>query len=102
MQQNTGVLQQSTGQPVIILIPNPIPMTNSLENPISTLSKENPTRSEENREISAQGQLDNQVTISPTFYSNLFCMKVFCVAFLLLQFIFVIFGGKNISAKAAR
>jgi len=31
------------------------------------------------------------VSISSTFYEQLFCMKVFCAAFLQLQFGFVIF-----------
>ncbi len=38
--------------------------------------------------------------ISPTFYEQLFCTKVFCAAFLKLQFGFVIFWQKEISAKA--
>jgi len=43
-----------------------------------------------------------QVSISATFYKQLFCTKVFCAAFLYLQFGFVIFWQKNISEKAAR
>jgi len=42
-----------------------------------------------------------QVSISPTFYVHLFCTKVLCAAFLSLQFGFVIFWRKIISAKAA-
>jgi len=42
-----------------------------------------------------------QVSISWTFYAQLFRMKVFCTAFFQLQFGFVIFGRKNIGAKAA-
>jgi len=43
-----------------------------------------------------------QVSISSTFYEQLFYTKVFFKAFLKLQFGFVIFCWKNISAKAAR
>jgi len=46
-------------------------------------------------------QLTGQVSISSTFYSSLFCMKVLCAAFLLLQFGFVIFWQKNSGKKAA-
>ncbi len=42
-----------------------------------------------------------QVSISSTFYASLLRTKVFCAAFLYLQFGFVIFLGKNIGAKAA-
>jgi len=42
----------------------------------------------------------HQVSILPKFYVRLFCTKVFCAAFLLLQFGFVIFWCKNIGAKA--
>ena len=38
--------------------------------------------------------------ISPTFRKLLFCMQVFCTAFMCLQFGFVIFGQKEIGAKA--
>jgi hypothetical protein len=41
------------------------------------------------------------VSISPIFYKQLSCMKVFCVAFMCLQFGFVIFWRKDFSAKAA-
>jgi len=41
------------------------------------------------------------VSISSTFYTQLFCTKVFCAAFLLLQFGYVTFWHKNIGAKAA-
>ena len=40
-----------------------------------------------------------QVSISPTFYEQLFCTKVFFAAFLYLQFGFVIFWQKEIGAK---
>ncbi len=40
-----------------------------------------------------------QVSISKTFYTRLFHTKVFCAAFLQLQFDFVIFWCKNFSAK---
>ena len=41
------------------------------------------------------------MSISPTFYEQLFCTKVFCTAFMCLQFGFVIFWQKKIGAKAA-
>jgi hypothetical protein len=41
------------------------------------------------------------VSISPIFYEQLFCMNVFCVAFISLQFGFVIFRQKDFGAKAA-
>jgi len=41
-------------------------------------------------------------SISPTFYARLFCTKVLFEAFLYLQFGFVTFFQKDISAKAAR
>jgi hypothetical protein len=41
------------------------------------------------------------VSISPTFYEQLFHIKVFYEAFFFLQFGFVIFWLKNISTKAA-
>jgi len=41
----------------------------------------------------------HQVSISPTFYEQLFCAKVFCKAFLLLQFGFVIFCKIILSQK---
>ena len=41
-------------------------------------------------------------SISPTFYAQLFCTKVFSAAFLYLQFGFVFVWRKNIGAKAAR
>jgi len=43
-----------------------------------------------------------QLLISSTFYSRLFCTKVFFTAFLWLLFGFVIFWHKTIGAKAAR
>ena len=43
-----------------------------------------------------------QVSISPTFYEQLFCTKVFWAAFLYLHCRFVIFWCKEIGAKAAR
>ncbi len=42
-----------------------------------------------------------EMSISPTFYEQLFRTKVFCTAFLELQFGFVIFWGKIIGAKVA-
>jgi hypothetical protein len=42
------------------------------------------------------------VSISPTFYKQLFCVKVFYAAFLYLQNGLVIFLQKNVGAKAAR
>ena len=41
------------------------------------------------------------MSISPTFYENLLCTKVFCTAFMCWQFRFVIFCWKEIVAKAA-
>jgi hypothetical protein len=41
------------------------------------------------------------VSISPIFYEQLFGMKVFCAAFMCLQFGFVIFWQKDFGAKAA-
>ncbi len=43
----------------------------------------------------------DQVSISPIFYEQLFNTKVFCAAFMCLQFGFVIFGQKDFGAKAA-
>ena len=40
------------------------------------------------------------MSISPIFY-ELFCTKVFCAAFMCLQFGFVIFWQKDFGAKAA-
>ncbi len=42
-----------------------------------------------------------QVSISPIFYEQLFRTKVFCEAFMCLQFGFVIFCRKDFGAKAA-
>jgi hypothetical protein len=42
-----------------------------------------------------------QVLISPTFFEQLFCAKVKQVTFLYLQFRFISFVRKEISAKAA-
>ncbi len=42
-----------------------------------------------------------QVSVSPTFYEQLFRMKVFCVAFMCLQFGFVFFWRKDLGTKAA-
>ncbi len=41
----------------------------------------------------------NEVHISPTFYEQFFCTKVFCAAFFYLQFGFVNFWQKNIGKK---
>jgi len=41
-----------------------------------------------------------EVSISPIFYEQLYCTKLFCRAFFYLQFGFVIFCRKNIGAKA--
>ena len=43
----------------------------------------------------------NQGSISPTFYTQLFCTIVVWAAFMFLQFGFVIFWQKEISSKAA-
>ena len=45
--------------------------------------------------------LSGQVSIPPIFYEQLFCMKVFCAAFMCLQFGFVIFWQKDFGANAA-
>jgi hypothetical protein len=42
-----------------------------------------------------------QVSISPILYKQLFHTKVFCTAFMCLQFGFVIFWQKDFGAKAA-
>ena len=42
-----------------------------------------------------------QVTISLTFYTQLFCTKMFCAAFMHLKFGFEIFWQQEISLKAA-
>ncbi len=41
-----------------------------------------------------------QVSISPTFYAQIFCTKVSRKAFLCLHLRFELFGGKNIGANA--
>jgi len=41
------------------------------------------------------------VSISQTFYEQLLRMKVFCAAFMCLQFGFVIFRQKDFGGKAA-
>jgi hypothetical protein len=41
------------------------------------------------------------VSISPIFYEQLFHTKVFSTAFMCLQFVFVIFRGKDFGTKAA-
>jgi hypothetical protein len=41
------------------------------------------------------------VSISPTFYKQLFFTKVSCAAFMCLQFGFVIFWQKDFGTKAA-
>jgi hypothetical protein len=41
------------------------------------------------------------VSISPIFYEQPLCAKVFCAAFMCLQFGFVIFWQKDFGAKAA-
>jgi hypothetical protein len=41
------------------------------------------------------------VSISPIFYEQLFRAKVFCAAFMFLQFGFAIFWQKDFGAKAA-
>jgi len=40
-----------------------------------------------------------QVSISPTFYEQLYCTKVLSVAFLYLEFVFVFFWQKDFSKK---
>ena len=42
-----------------------------------------------------------QVPFSPICYEQVFCTKVFCAAFMCLQFGFVIFWQKEIGAKTA-
>ena len=42
-----------------------------------------------------------QVSISPTFYQQLFCTKVFFAAFMCSQFRFVCFGKRKLAPKAA-
>jgi len=44
----------------------------------------------------------HKVSILSHFMRNVFCTKVFCTAFLWLQFGFVIFWCKNIGVKTAR
>jgi hypothetical protein len=46
-------------------------------------------------------QFCHQVSISTIFYKQLFRTKVFCTAFMCLQFGFVIFWQKDIGTKAA-
>ena len=46
--------------------------------------------------------VEQVVSISPTFYEQVFCTKVFCEASLCLQFGFVLFWQKEIDTKAAR
>jgi hypothetical protein len=41
------------------------------------------------------------MSISPIYYEQLFHMKVFCAAFMCLQFGFVIFWQKDFGPKAA-
>jgi hypothetical protein len=41
------------------------------------------------------------MSISPVFYEQLFCVKVFCAPFMYLQFGFVIFWRNDFGAKAA-
>ena len=43
----------------------------------------------------------SQVSISPTFYEQLYCTKVLCTAFMSLQFQLVFFCRKEIGTKAA-
>jgi hypothetical protein len=45
--------------------------------------------------------LSGLVSISPKFYEQLFDTKVFCAAFMCIQFGFVIFWQKDFGAKAA-
>jgi len=45
--------------------------------------------------------LGEQKSISPIFYEQFFCTKVFCMAFLYLQCGFLLFWQKNIDTKAA-
>jgi hypothetical protein len=42
-----------------------------------------------------------QMSISPLFYGQNFCAKVYCAAFMCLQYGFVIFWQKDFGAKAA-
>jgi hypothetical protein len=52
-------------------------------------------------EVHIKREMSDQVTISPTFYKQVSRMKVFCQAFLQLQFGFVIFWQTNNGAEAA-
>ncbi len=47
------------------------------------------------------GHAVSQVSISPIFYEQLFCMKVFCAAFMCLQVGLIIFWQKDFGAKVA-
>jgi len=51
-----------------------------------------PTFPECHRTISLQSCQGEEVSFSPTFYEQLFYAKVFCEAFLYLQFGYIIFG----------
>jgi hypothetical protein len=46
--------------------------------------------------------LNRQVSISPTFYEQLFVLRCFCEIFVYSQFGIVIFWQKSIGAKAGR
>ena len=65
--------------------------------PRNSSSRHTDGQKESNR---AKKKSDKFKSISPTFYNQLFCIKVFCAPFLCLQFGFVFFWQKEISAKA--
>lgn len=50
---------------------------------------------------SSHPQYSGQVSIFPTLYEQLFCNKLFCAAFLLLQFGFEMFWQNNIRATTS-
>ena len=62
------------------------------------------TEEKKRKKRSSTSQKDNveQVSISLTFYEQLFCTKVFCAAFMCLHFGLEIFWLKELNAKAAR
>jgi len=53
-------------------------------------------------ERKSDGAITIQVSISSTFYDQLFGTEVFCTVFMCLQFGFAIFCRKKTGAKAAR
>ncbi len=53
------------------------------------------------KQLNIYYNFNHQVAISPIFYEQLFCTKVFCAALMCLQFGFVIFWQKDFGTKAA-